>query len=560
MSYLRFCIKDQTLRRQTDLSDFSGQLSDMLNGAFGNEVHELRVERDYISFLTNDSHPAKADGISFEINRCLSGAPLPGELTAVPGSFIAGFHGYVTEASFPYRPGIKFELVSLSDLEPFLFSDDYGYHNIHKEPIKHVYETFLKNGIDSEAFLQAKCHYLGNLHIDYLEVYFDDPEYVLFPMNSWYYVTLTGEVDASILPFIAPEVPFNHDLPRDCIYMTQQNLDDFTRYYLDVNKASCLITLLNDDMQQRLFALSSLTEINAQNLSNENAILQNTAFSRACVFDMGQALCVGLYSSLPPSQSGQPQFALNGFFDFGLPHISGRPHPNYARDYNRVFRQFVHTCIQPRRMVDIILSHWHYDHYLLAVPLQNYLGSTRWFAPNSRISAFMPQTALNLIEDHNGTLTYALPIQVSVPFHGNPNLLVSKMDYVPEGNHPDHIHHHSLYAQLHLSSGTDVFLAGDCTYAGINNNARTGFTPNSGYHYLQASHHGGDYSLPPATADSNDIPLPVAAGNPQVIYSCNRAHNHLGHPLQNSVNDHDTRGWSANNCHITEHNGSLVIR
>lgn len=466
-------------------------------------------------------------------------------------TFIAGVQNYTREEEYPYRPGIKFEVVALEELMPFLFPEQPISPRITaSRSFGKVYEAFLKNGIDSEAFRQIKFQHLGELDVHYAEVYFDDQDYQECPMNSWYLLTFDESGPAPFLDVIDTDVSFDFQTPRHCLYMIPQNQDNFSNYYLEPHPAPCFLCLLNASMQEKLFYLSSLTEINPTK-DRPQAIRNTTVFSRACVFDVGQALCVGLYTTLP---SGQ--FSLCGFFDLGLPHVAGTARANYAPEYQRICRHFLNATYHGD-ILNIILSHWHYDHFLLAYALETSLGSTWWYVPNTPVPAFSPQRVLNHIQDHNGTLVFAPdPPQVSVPYCGNPNLLITKMDYVPPGNRPDHIHHHSLYAQLLLQPdparpNLSVFLAGDCTYAGIDANARA-----AGYDYLQASHHGGIYYEPPAQADINDIPQPNGPAS-TVIYSCNQNHNHLGHPLPGTVADHTARGWGT--VHDTEVNGSLVI-
>lgn len=464
-------------------------------------------------------------------------------------TFIAGVHDYTVEQSHPYRQGITFEVVSFADLKPFLFQE----HPLSPDDIpdgafRRVYTSFLQNGIGSDAFRQIKFQYFGELQISYVEVYFDDLEYELFPMNSWYCIILDGsDPDPSIIPFLDADALFDYAKSYDCVFMVPQNPDDFSGYSMECTLHSCSVYLLTSDMQEALFQLSSLTEINAARDGIHGRISNITVFTRACVYDVGQALCVGLYSS---TQNGQ--FSLCGFFDFGIPHTGRNPHPEYAAEYPRLCRQIAATTSQGG-IIDIILSHWHPDHFALAMPLASCLGFTYWYVPNARVPAFMPQTMLNHIASNGGTLIFAPdPPAISVPYNGNPNLRVTKMDYRVSGRKQDHIHHHSLYAQLMLGSGTTVFLAGDCTYAGIDPNART-----AGYDFLQASHHGGIYYKPPAVEDPDDIPWPKKPGESTVIYSCNRNHNRLGHPLPGIVEDHITAGWF--NAYDTEVAGSVIL-
>lgn len=87
-----------------------------------------------------------------------------------------------------------------------------------------------------------------------------------------------------------------------------------------------------------------------------------------------------------------------------------------------------------------------------------------------------------------------------------------------------------------LVSGRLAFLAGDCTYAGVDINDRFNL-----YAYIQACHHGGNYALRPAQRNINDIPLPDPAQNPTAVYSANGVT--YGHPNQRFVNDHNAIGY-----------------
>lgn len=330
--------------------------------------------------------------------------------------------------------------------------------------------------------------------------------------------------------------------------------------------AACSYEMLEEEEQERLAAayrIDSSPDFGAEEDQIVGRIGYDTAFAKAEIYDVGQALCVGIFEAFSYDGGQHVQERLAAFFDFGIPYTAGRPRPGAARDYQTICAEiaaFVNSYGRGRETRDrihIVLSHWHLDHCILAKCLTaNELSHTVWHVPCEGLGPSARGIRSHIVA--NGGRVEALADHFdALHLEGNENLRYGKIDYGFKRNQPPavirasrHPHHHGMYMIVELESGNKLFLSGDCTYAGISGRLKA-----EGFHYLQASHHGGNYALSPASRNFGDIPRPAGGGG--LICSCG-PYSEQHHPNQAVLADHGNAGWTA--VHVTQVCGRCTIR
>lgn len=442
---------------------------------------------------------------------------------------------YATEPNPPYRDGFSLELVAFDDLSPFLQHDNQEptLKNSNNENLRAALKAYRDNGVNSKEFGQEKLNFLGNLAIYKLDIFLDNTSGIRDIINlfDWYVFELHDAEDE-----------------YDAILHTEYDNPDS-----DYNKTFGIATL-NDEEQTKLKDIFSLASMNTKqgdafgegdaNHNVFNALAPGTVITAVEVLNIGQGLCAAL-------SSGGAPYQLEGFFDLGFGNVN---HVQPAMVAAIVGAIQAHPVAQG---IDIILSHWHDDHWRIG----NHLGAaglanTHWHAPDYPASPTAIAFALN-IQQNGGALHLYGPNVLGatvVPAGGlqaAANMTMYKMN--GPGAHP---HHHSNYAVLTLAGG-NMFLSGDCTYPLIPAAIR-GIV--GGYRYLQVSHHGGDYCVGLANNPA-DIPTPepVAQGaNPTsaAIYSYGQGNQH-GHPAAWAVADHVNAGY-INALALQTVNGNII--
>lgn len=422
---------------------------------------------------------------------------------------------------YPLAPEVgntaHFELVNPDEISPFLSERGGDRAMEFEDPVvKRVLSAYRDGGLEGEQFKQTKSVFLGNTEA--LDYYLILPEPFLedLSMGMWYELLLGegGEFEGALIHAPDPMGDYQEIL---------------------VSGGGSLID--DDALQARLSELYSIEEI-PEKMEDHEVQLQagiqaDTQFYCAAVYDVGQALCVGL-----ADENG----SLAGFFDFGMPYVGRTPLVGRAPGLPMIAGFLAELA--PRVHIPVLLSHWHMDHCILAKALPWELHHTRWIAPTNGIGPAAQQIR-TIIQNNGGTLQTIAGSASSLWLNGNQNLQYGKVNLPADYPHP---HHHCLYLRMALKSGNTVFLAGDATYYGIININRT--NNGRGYTYLQASHHGGNYSLPPIHRQPTDIPLTDGQAQ-DVIFSAGAYTTHH-HPSAQSIADYAAQGWvNPYNTHMS---------
>lgn len=441
----------------------------------------------------------------------------------------------------PFAAGILFEIVAAEDINVFLgISEDMGelYGGRGSEACGSAIEAFRKEGLLGEDFGRVKFSYLAETSFYQFLWYLDETEIPLIPLGQWYrFAVNTGS---------------SEERPGDIVSLEglEKYPDTETRY----QRVEARLLEIPTEIQEKLTELYRLPAMTAGISEGDTPLgLINTAIIQDIqVLNMGQALCVAIRDN-----TGRPLV----FFDFGLPTTANHAHQNHAPQYQDLstYMQNIHG---QNAIVDVVLSHWHGDHVMAAVPLSVFMGNTIWHVPN--LGQPTTGTLINAITQ-NGTLqnvhTYSGAFS-GTALGGHQSFLIGKIDMAGL-NAAANKHHHGMYAQVRTTGGGAYFLCGDTTYAELPDTVRQGMGNQNGYKGLQACHHGGDYSMHPAVHDSNHIPLPAASPappppptTPKVVYSCGVG-NSYGHPEEQSVTDHANRGWTFS--HKTDTGGGITM-
>lgn len=415
----------------------------------------------------------------------------------------------VTEESYPLRNGVRYELIPKEVLDPFLTSDKNALHQISDASFRKAFTAFLEEGAESENFQQNKLPYLGEVELCLLDIYFDQlDEFAENSQMGWY------------------EVEITEDGHYSCI--ASSILGDEAASY------RCNIRMLPTEAQQMLKKIYQLVSSKGEpEIFPCNAIQQNTVIQSLVLYYVGAALCVEIHDT---NQAV-------GFFDMGL--YTGANSTNAFVRQNSLLAMINETLIlsqlQNQPSQTVILSHWHDDHYNLLYSIRNnplyhpFLQQSSFYVPQCGLQAAinLNQSVLNAGGAFHVQNNAAAPNINAFTINNNPHFLCRKIDAFAN----PYPHHHGIYAVVTLASGRLAFLAGDCTYAGIDANDRV-----QQYAYIQACHHGGNYAVSPAQRNINDIPWPNPGQNPTAVYSANGYT--YGHPNPMFVNDHTAAGYT----------------
>lgn len=216
------------------------------------------------------------------------------------------------------------------------------------------------------------------------------------------------------------------------------------------------------------------------------------------VVDVGQASFSAIHTSKLASSR------ILGYFDVGEPLFF------HHKTFPRVFRE--------RKMVPVsgfvVLSHWDFDHYSLAVSKLPKLRNLAWYAPDQPVG---PNAArLQALLGTNLTL-------LSVPFFS-----VRRGIELWKGTGFSSNRNDSGYAMRITRAGGPVLLSGDLPYsmfpAGIGNR----------FSAIVVTHHGGAFTGSPPAPMAKGAVAAVSYGIP------NRYH----HPNKLAIGFHQSVGWS----------------
>ncbi len=451
------------------------------------------------------------------------------------------------------RSGVEFEVIQSQKLSAFLKRDRALTPQNQDSAFAGLLEHYLEYGADNDIFYHKKLAYLGNSEtVFYLTVWFKAPaEAVQIVLTNWYIIEDEGEFGYQVIPFMSDEI---------------------------IKVGTCKVKSMKQPDQDTLNTLLSIkslegkTENRKKDLNGNfvQAVNNNTKFFGVNFYYVGAALCAGIYSSrYSPLGLWLPN-KTEIYFDFGYKSGATSSDASVVVNSNKAIANLAiirqDLVNEPEKIV--FISHWHSDHISLVSQIDGdpsfnrFWEHSTWYVPET--SAPVANIVANNLRQNHGTmitLKNVFPADNTVKrINNNPNLLYGKIDAFnaaeESGKHP---HHHGIYAKVKLidfeaKEDEEILLVGDCTYSGIPDVRKNDCA------FLQACHHGGEYSLPPCNqsraVNQYYIPTPLANDDYRyVIYSAN-GHTH-GHPNPEIVDLHTWRGWAKDLRTYQPANGQL---
>ncbi len=447
----------------------------------------------------------------------------------------------VYEEKGKMRSGVEFEVIQSQKIAAFLKRDRALAQKYQDKTFVDLLEHYLEYGPDNEAFYHKKLAYFGNsTTVFYFTIWFNAPaEAEQIVLTKWYLIEDEGRFGYQVVPFMSDEIV----KAGTCnIYNTQQPDQDTLNALL------------------RVKSLEGNSEKRKKDINGEfvQAIKNNTKFYGVNFYYVGAALCAGIHSS--KYYSGLGVWLANRteiYFDLGYRSGASSGNAYVQGNSNKAIANLAiimqDLIKEPEKIV--FISHWHSDHISLVsqidgdVNFNPFWAHSTWYVPET--SAPVANIVANNLQQNGGTmvtLNNVFPADNTIKrINNNPNLLYGKIDAFDaaedSGKHP---HHHGIYAKVKLidleaKEDEEILLVGDCTYSGIPDERKNDCA------FLQACHHGGDYSLPPCSQSTavNRYYIPTPLANDKykyVIYSANGVTH--GHPNPEVVGLHTWRGWT----------------
>ena len=171
----------------------------------------------------------------------------------------------------------------------------------------------------------------------------------------------------------------------------------------------------------------------------------------------------------------------------------------------------------------VVLSHWDFDHYSLAVTKWLGLQKLRWIAPDQPVGPNAAALQVALGAKLTKVTASHVPLFANATLH--------------KGSGPPTDKNESGYA-LHLANGADsILLAADVGYSSIGSAAKAGITG------LGVCHHGGKGASAPPRAHGA-ARAAVSYGDP----------NRYRHPDEGLLTEHNAAGW-----HVTRTAGDRTL-
>lgn len=223
------------------------------------------------------------------------------------------------------------------------------------------------------------------------------------------------------------------------------------------------------------------------------------------VVDVGHAS----FSTIHPDRSIKSPVL--GYFDVGGPvFFHHRTFPNRFSEARRVPASGF-----------VVLSHWDFDHYSLAVSKIPALRQLDWFAPDQPVGP----NAASLQAKLGSKLTL-----LSAPSYSLDSSL-----HLWKGTGASTDRNGSGYVMTINRAGGDVLLSGDVPYSLLPSGAGNQFAA------ITVTHHGGAFSGSPPTPVKAGATAAVSYGHP------NRYH----HPNSGAIGLHQTAGWRIAPTYVT---------
>lgn len=266
------------------------------------------------------------------------------------------------------------------------------------------------------------------------------------------------------------------------------------------NEAGHLSSLCTTDVveQPREESLSRVADAGRSNAQPQELLVR--------VVDVGQASCNAIHSQRHLSR-------VLGYYDVGRPlWFQAKSWPTNPPS--------IHT---PRNAF-VVLSHWDYDHYSMALGFKPDLLNLNWFARNP---SHPGPIVKNLIDRLGKNLKFISAATQTIV----PNVLL----YACTGPISDK--NQCGYAMQVQTSQGNILLTGDADYQYIPLPAQQGLKG------LVISHHGGGSSGIPPTPHGQ-------LGNAVVSFGIPNKYNH---PVSAQINKHFAAGWVVVASNWTEH-------
>jgi beta-lactamase superfamily II metal-dependent hydrolase len=216
------------------------------------------------------------------------------------------------------------------------------------------------------------------------------------------------------------------------------------------------------------------------------------------MIDVGHASCAAVHVARDPNS------AIIGYYDVGAPVFFHR-------------KTFPKAFFEEKRVPNngfVVLSHWDFDHYALAVTKLKSLQALKWYAPNQAVgpNAARLQTLLGI------NLRFIDAIQVPI--------LSGFCLWRGQGLKSDR--NNSGYVLRGERGRKSALLTGDVSYGAIAAATKKDLTG------LGVTHHGGNGCANP----------PTPLGNGRAVVSYGRP-NRYGHPSESHLSAHEAAGWTV---------------
>jgi hypothetical protein len=211
--------------------------------------------------------------------------------------------------------------------------------------------------------------------------------------------------------------------------------------------------------------------------------------------DVGQASCAAIHTERNSNSS------IIGYFDAGAP----------AFFHSKSFPAFFNEDSRVPSSGFVVLSHWDFDHYSLAVTRLKNLQKLDWYAPRQKVGP----NAAKFQTDLGGRLH----------FISGKKIPITRGLWLYRGLGPPNDRNGSGYVMRLKQKDENVLLTADVDYAHIRMALKNGLTG------LSVPHHGGNGSANP----------PTGKGIAAVSYGLP---NRYRHPIENNLLAHANAGWN----------------
>lgn len=404
----------------------------------------------------------------------------------------------------------QLQFFDLRDIDP-LFEDFRYYEEIEEGPFRRAFYAYHQFGLESREFQLAKLDYLSTLWLIEGLCFFPDPSWRFYKAGLYYRVEVEPysphmSQRCNRILWSGHEL-YSPEINEDGIYVCNIEYTFDGRCLLHQNSLPSLYDTLFAAVEfpRSMAAPAGLRQFNP-----------TSTFDNAIVFNVGQALMVGLFD----------QNSLLGFFDFGLPDSFNK---RYLSNYNLIAAATAALIRNSASLSTVIISHFHVDHINMAAQVPDSY-SLDWHVPSNSSPRWTQISAR--IRRAGGSVTLYDP-QTATPNWGA--LSIQRIHHLLS-RHP---HANGIFAELMLSSGNRVLLPGDCILSMV---AAAVGSLNYTYTYLQASHHGGVYFLSLAERIPSAIPAPIpVSAMPHICYSYSYPNTHH-HP--SCTADYQQVGWT----------------